>query len=282
MKTKSDSLIFLRLLWLLLALINRLLRAARTRWATIILMVGFLANVSGQDDRNLFPIFPRGIEGDTFSAIPFSGGPDSVRFQQVYDAAGFRVFGDSGPFLIRRIIFRSDDDGPGRGFFSRLPGFQINLSTTTRPLDGLSANFAENVGLDDLAVIPFGPFQGGADYVSGNHPQNFSMFITFATPFYYDPSQGNLLLDIRNFGGGSTTWGSPPFFGPAYVDAANILGDRVSSVSANSIDALSGTISSLGLVTQFWITPIPEPSTSILLAIALGTLVLRWKRAREK
>ena len=105
----------------------------------------------------------------------------------------------------------------------------------------------------------------------------------FTTPFYYDPSQGNLLLDIRNFGGGSTSWGVPPFFGPAYVDAVNELGDRVSSVFANDVNALSGTTSTLGLVTRIGITPVPEPGplTLLLAGLAVFGVVARQRKTHK-
>jgi hypothetical protein len=50
----------------------------------------------------------------------------------------------------------------------------------------------------------------------------------------------------------------------------------VSSVSG-TVDALSGTTSSLGLVTQFYITPIPEPQVVALLFLG-GLLLLTMRR----
>ena len=41
-------------------------------------------------------------------------------------------------------------------------------------------------------------------------------------------------MDIRNYGGGTTSWGVPPFSGPAYVDAADVLGDRALAVTGVS------------------------------------------------
>lgn len=225
-----------------------------------------IATPSRGQDSGFATIVPGIREGDTFSTVPFTGSPNSARFQQVYDSAAFTFFGQR-PYLIHELQFRTDGDGTG--FFSRFPGFQINMSTTTRPVDGLSAIFAENVGRNDATVIPFGPYQVTGGYFSDIRPQLFTTVITFSTPFYYDPSQGNLLLDIRNSGGGSTGWGIPPFFGPAYVDAVNVTGDSVSSVAANNVNALSGTPSSLGLVTRFMVTPVPEPSTFALLLVGL-------------
>jgi len=127
-----------------------------------------------------------------------------------------------------------------------------------------------------MDIVPRGPFT----YNSSGGGGPFS-FIFLPTPFYYDPSQGNLLLDFRNFGGGTTSYGQPPFTGPAYVDAANILGDRVSSVFANDVNAAFGTPSTLGLVTVFAITAVPEPSTWALLILGFSVAVFGYLRKRK-
>ncbi len=89
------------------------------------------------------------------------------------------------------------------------------------------------------------------------------------------------LLDIRNFGGGRTTIGIPPFTGLTYVDAENVTGDSVSRIYANSVDATSGIVDSLGLVTALVMTPVPEPSTLALLTVSLGVMALVWKRMKK-
>ena len=238
----------------------------------------FMRGASAQAGPNVFLVWPDSSEGNTSSTIPFTAGIDSVRFQQVYDFHGLTLLpGYDGPFLIQLIAFR-EDAGRREGFYSRFSDFQINLSTTGRAVDGLSPIFDKNVGSDDRAVVPRGSFQIGVGSGGG-----FSAQVGLAlAPFYYDPSQGNLLLDIRNFWGGETSWGYPPFSGPAHVDAWNLAGDRVSSVSANSVNANSGTISSLGLVTEFWFTPIPEPSTVTLLLVGLVAFGFSARLRRDR
>jgi hypothetical protein len=221
--------------------------------------------VHAQSTPNIVLEFPGG--DNSFSTIPFTGSPDSVRFQEVFDFQGLPPIlpGYNGPFLIRLLRFREDAD---KGFASFFPDFQINLSTTSRSADGLSSVFSENVGANETVVVPRGTFR-----IAASSDGSFSAFIGLASnPFYYDPSRGNLLLDIRNFGGGMTSWSHPPFSGPAYVDASEVLGDRVSSVFG-PVDSLSGTTSTRGLVTQFWLTPLP------LLAVSLqsSNLLIRWR-----
>ena len=229
---------------------------------------GFFATAAAQTGPFLTPTFPNGSEGNSFSTVPFTAGSGTARFQQIYDFQNLTIAGYSGPFLIQSIKFR-EDAGHQFGFSSSFANIQISFSTTTRPVDGLSGVFSENVGANDTPLIN-GSFRLG---VSAATPFDDAgtpgAAIFLSTPFLYDPSQGNLLMDIHNFGGGGTTWGDPPFFGPAYVDAWNFAGDRVSSVSANSVGAVSGTASTLGLVTQFGMTPVPEPSTVALLTVGL-------------
>jgi hypothetical protein len=107
--------------------------------------------------------------------------------------------------LITQIAFRPDAF-LGRAFSGILPDIQINLSTITLGADGLSLVFANNLGLNDTIVFARGPLSLSSNFsgpVGG--PMDFDVVITLTTPFFYDPAAGNLLMDVRNFGGGTTT-----------------------------------------------------------------------------
>ncbi|HUG20446.1 MAG TPA: hypothetical protein VMM56_15775, partial [Planctomycetaceae bacterium] len=77
----------------------------------------------------------------------------------------------------------------------------------------------------------------------------------------YDPSQGDLLLDVRNYGGGSTT----------FFDAVFVSGDSTSRAITNTVGDVNSTtaswIDSGGLVAKFTYTPADAPPTSLLVAI---------------
>src|SRR3984893_15100351 len=134
-------------------------------------------------------------QGDTGNLLPlFSEQP--IRYQQVFDASQFSRL-NSGGGLINRIAFRGH--GPGIPFTATVPQLQVNLSTTSKSPDNLSSTFAENVGPDDTRVFS-GPFQTVGTFTGD--PTNFEVVINFSKPFYYDPTKGNLLLDIRNTQGG--------------------------------------------------------------------------------
>ena len=195
-------------------------------------------------------------EGNSHDFFPFmikAVGLTSARYQQVYGASQFSAISSNGA-LITQIFFRLDCV---RKFgVARATNVQINLSTTLKAPDNLSPVFAENIGADDTVVsgpgeVPLpGPFEFGC-------PIPFDNGIVLSTPFFYSPSRGNLLLDVRNFSAGS--YFPPPEDPPLKMDAANIPGDSVSRVYAESVTATNATrVDTTGLVTRFEFQPIPQ------------------------
>ncbi len=215
-------------------------------------------------------IVPGGDEAQSNlgNSDPFNIGAfniDSMRYQQVYASSEF-----STAILITGIDFRVS--GLLDGFTSTLPSIQMNLSTTRAAVDGLSEVFADNVGADDTVVFAKGPLTlSGA---AGGQPgdlKSFDVHIAFTTPFLYDPSSGNLLLDVRNFGGGVTA----PF---STTQSETDSTSRVASFDGN---ADRGNTDSSGLITQFDFDPVatPEPSGVVLAALGLVAIVLFRLRA---
>jgi hypothetical protein len=139
------------------------------------------------------------VEGNGENAYPFN--VDSMRYQQVYVASNFSEL--LYPELITQIIFRPDAEY-GPAFSATLSNVQINLSTTPASPGSMSFVFADNVGPDDV-VVHSGPLvltSAASGPIDG--PKDFDIVINLQTPFLYAPSQGNLLLDIRNFSGAVT------------------------------------------------------------------------------
>lgn len=200
-----------------------------------------------------------GVGGDWGSPLPFDLGSTvfpTMRYQQVYGASDFtRRMAEGGYIHGLRFDIADSVDG-GRPFLATLPAIQINLSTTSRAVDGLSAVFSENVGADNTVVLGLSALtlsdsqRGGADII-----------ITFTTPFFYDPRAGNLLMDVFNFGGGV----SSPFNGNSSSS------DTTSSVfSTGSVQDATGYVNTGGLVTVFTVTPIPEPGSLALIGLAVA------------
>jgi len=157
-------------------------------------------------------------QGDAGNLFPlFSSKP--IRYQQVFDASQFSRLTPGGG-LINRIAFRGH--GPGVPFTGTVAQLQANLSTTSKAPDGLSSTFADNVGPDETQVFS-GPLSTAATFTGD--PTNFEIVVNFATPFFYDPSKGNLLLDIRNAQGGVEV---PP--NDQELDGTSASGDSVSRV----------------------------------------------------
>jgi len=149
-----------------------------------------------------------------------------IRLQEAYGASYF----PNHPITIREIHFRPSTIA-GNSFTSSIANIQINLSTTTRPAENLSATFATNTGVDDTVVFN-GAIQLSSRFtgpVSG--PKGFDIIIPLTTPFVYNPAAGNLLVDFRNKSGSSVSW----------VDVAGVGGDQASRAISHNINGTQAT-----------------------------------------
>ncbi len=165
-----------------------------------ILVLGLLSGVA-QAEPIVVPNSLATVEGNSNNAIPFSLFWISMRYQQVYSSSEF----PAGPILITQLGFRPDATF-GIAFSSTIPNIQIDLSTTTLPVDGLDTTLANNVGADNTVAF------NGALALSSSFtgptggPKDFDILVNLTTPFLYDKAQGNLLLDVRNFSPVFTTF----------------------------------------------------------------------------
>jgi len=226
-------------------------------------------------------IAPNGLaslEGDINNVFPFSLGQvasevpsGTQRYQQIYAASDFTALAAGGEY-ITQIAFRPDAGGGGV-FSSTLPSIRIDLSTASTAPNALSTTFANNVGADDTIV--YGGVTGAPLSLSSSFtgpvggPEAFDIIINLATPFLYNPAAGNLLLDVRNFGGGITTIFDAENTDPS-ISRVCTMGSGVGSATADLAD-------NYGLVTLFT-TVVPEPGTMALAVLGSSSVFLFRRR----
>ena len=177
------------------------------------------------------------------------------RYQQVYVSTTF-----SGPVLIDSISFFAAPDNGGPNW-NGTSTWQMTISTSVNPVGALDPTFANNVG-GDVALFDTRTFTG---------TQSVNDLITFdgAGAFSYDPSNGDLLIDIIRTAGAPFGVGLDRGTDPGVLDRAYAFS---STTTADGWNQGFGNRTRFGLV--------PEPGTAWLVASGLGALGVRARRIR--
>jgi hypothetical protein len=196
--------------------------------------------------------------------------PDSFRIQEVFSAEEF-----GRTVLIQEIAIRAAaGTGPLSQTFSSLDLFLSTTAYSPNTTGGaplLTNTFASNAGPDNTLV-----FSGPTSYSSPGCPgPSACPFIPFplTTPFLYDPSHGNLLLDIQavsTSASGFVDWQTFAF--PPGGALATVVGNLASA---------TGGVQPAGLIVQFGVTPVPEPSGCALMLAALGAFGIMRRQHRK-
>ena len=92
--------------------------------------------------------------------------------------------------------------------------------------------FSNNIGANSRVVFSGPLFLSSAFTGPAVGPKDFDVSIGLQSSFLYDPREGNLLLDVKDF---TNNFSSVPVF-----DAQNLVGDAISRLW-NDIDVNSDT-----------------------------------------
>jgi PEP-CTERM motif len=250
--------------------------------ALTLAVLAFLGGGARADILVVSPSTQTNLEGDTNNGFPFNLSNvflTAIRWQQVYASSEFTSVGSG--MKIAGITFRPDAN-TGAAFSSTLPNVQIDLSTTSAAPGALNTNFNSNVGADDQIVTSGALVLSSSFTGPAGGPKNFDIHITFSTPFIYNPANGNLLLQVRNFGGGGTTQFDADTNN--HGSGAGLLASRAFATD-NNPNSTSGLADNLALITQFDFAPLataPEPSSLVLASLGAAGLTLAGWRKRQR
>jgi hypothetical protein len=172
-----------------------------------------------------------------------------MREQTVYTASEFPFY----PIIISEIRWRPDSITSGP-ITTTISNIQVNLSTTLSLPDHLNSVFSQNTGSDNTTV-----FSGAMNVVSSfttltNGTKAFDIDLPLQTPFLFDSSKGNLLVDWRNFSGSTAN---------LYNNAASQGSDptsRIYNTSDPNATSASGGDSGGGVI-EIGYSPAPLPPT---------------------
>lgn len=216
-----------------------------------------------------FVTSPNLLNGNVNGPGPFlisSSVAPSYRYQEVHQATDFTDV-STLPLIITEISFAAERSGTDVS----VPNVEVRFSTTAGSPDSLSPVFANNVGTDEVIVF------SGSVRMFDTGTERFGIHIPLQQPFIYNPSMGNLLLEVRNH----APIPPHPNGGDYALDAHFQIGDSVSSLGAINVNATTGESGTGGYVTRFTFTTVPEPSTIALSIVGVIGLALYSRKRRR-
>jgi hypothetical protein len=177
-----------------------------------------------------------------------------TRILAIYNSS---LFQGTGGIDIQDISFYSE--GGISGITGETP-IQIYLGTTPIPAASLSPTYSNNVSGGETLV-----YAGTLLPTAGDAVEGFTITVSLLVPFLYQPSDGNLLLDIQNTGGAAMF--------PYPVAFSN---------GSYAVEGVSPTGSVAGVAPVIQLTSTPEPKSFVLLlTVVVAVLVLIQRKLRR-
>jgi hypothetical protein len=172
---------------------TRLTCAAMASIGTSLLLLAGIRCTQAAEIKIVSPSAYKDVEG-CCGTVP-EGALSPFRYQLVFPAEDFAAKLGNQPHWLVDITIRPDEITSPRTVV--YPDNQWRLTTTQVGSDNLSSRFDDNLGSDSKDWYPEGPLTLTADSGPGPGPREFYNADRPAgvTPYLYDPSQGNLLLD---------------------------------------------------------------------------------------
>jgi len=173
---------------------------------------------------------------------------NAVQWQHGYDSSLF-----DAPTSLYSIGFRVLEDE-----VIQYSSFTIKMSVMATQVGSMSATFADNIGADHTTVFE-GPL--GFNTVDGQF-----IDIEFDSAYLYDPSQGDLLVEITHAGSD---------FGDLTFASYNTRPEVLQRVAIGNLDSETGDTREFGtLVTRFGLVPAPGAMS----VLGIGVLVAARRR----
>ncbi|GAB4139778.1 MAG: hypothetical protein Fur0037_06130 [Planctomycetota bacterium] len=209
-------------------------------------------------------VIPNGFantEGDSSNLFPWSAGGftwPGIRQTSFYDSTNFTNASITGPITITRLRWRADSSArswSGGSFQSAV----IRMATAAVDAMSPSNNFSANFG-PDLTTVYSGPVT--VLTAPQSTPGAWVVDVHLTTPFTYDPSAGDLAIDVDWAALGGTNWsgGSAPFLD---VDrsATTLAGRTYASIGYPNA---TGTTAPFGLVCEVSYSPPASTFTHVI------------------
>lgn len=207
---------------------------------------------------------PLGVDANATLSDYAAGG----EYQEIYSSSNFQGV-SSGPIIINSIAFASSSFFPDSS--TATFDLTLSLSTTNSTVNSPNPNFAANKGADFTQVF-------GGNLTTKLYANDTFDLVFPTVPFRFDPSQGNLLLDVVIIN---------PSSGPNDVIFDTTDLGQTARVYQSFGSSQSRYTDGPGLWTQFNASPAPVPEVSttgslgLLLVLGTGGVMIARKKMRR-